>query len=389
MLNRILRYCCGYIRFEAVNGFPERLINLCAANNISLTKIKKTEEGFQATTLVYCYKKIKQFAEKVNVETRLLEQKGFPFWLKRYHKRWGFLIGILVCILFIFISQQFVWDIEVEGNQKVSTQLILSELEEQGIRRFSYIPHVNFTDKKQTLMLRLPQLSWMSVNINGCKLKVSVSERYTPPQIKETVPCDIVASKTGQIRYMEVYNGVKKVEQNYTVKQGDVIVSGSYVTDVGENVQVHADAKVIAEVQFEKTLQLDINQLSKEYTGETKSRYYIDFFSAKLPLFIATKMKGNYDIIQEEKPLVLFSKEIPIGITKKKYRFYDKKNETLTQQEAIKVLRDSFRQYEAIELKKCAILQKEEHIKINKGILCITRHYIAEEDIALKKEIVF
>lgn len=384
IVNKILRYFCGYVNFKAENGFGERLINLCASNNISLSNLKKTPLGFEATTLLFDYKKVETLAKKANVEVSIIKERGIPSRAGKYKRRWGLIIGVILFIMFLYISQNFVWDIEVTGNDKVSTKLIISELEEQGIHKFSYIPNLNFREKKHQIMLRLPELSWMSVNISGCKLNVLVSERYIPPNIKEDTPCDIIAAKTGQIRYMEVYQGVKLVNVNYTVTEGDVIVSGRYVSPKGDQLFLHSDAKVIAEVQFEKTLDLDIDQLSKEYTGKTKNRYYLNIASAKLPLFIATKVKGNFDIVNEKKPFVLFSKEFPIGVTKIQYKFYNKKKDMLTQEQGKEILRKSFSQYEAVEMENSVILNKEEEVTMKNGILRMTMKYIVEQDIAKK-----
>jgi len=387
VINKVYRYFCGYIHFNAINGFTERLINLCASNNISLTDLVKTPEGFEAITLACDYKKIVEFSKKVNVETNIIKKVGVPFRAGTYKKRYGLMIGAVIFIAFILISQNYIWQIEVKGNKKVSTQVILSELNDLGVRKWGYIPDIDFREKKQQALLKLPELSWLSINQRGCKIDVLVSERYAPPTIRENTPCDIVANKTGQIKYMEVYNGQTVKGINYTVSEGDIIVSGTFVNKQGVTSYVHSEAKIIAEVQFEKTLQIDIEQLSKEYTGKTKKRYYIDILSAKIPLFLATKIKNNYDVEEVKKPLVLFSKELPLGIYTKEYRFYNKKSDSLTQEQAKKILEDSFKEYEQIELENCSITDRKISTTINNGILKMQISYTTEQDIAKKVNI--
>lgn len=382
IVNNILRYLFGYVKFRAVNGFGERLINLCASNNISLNNLVKTEEGFEAVTLKYDYKKVEEFAKKVNVETYVIKNSGVPFKVRKYKKRWGILAGSILFIAFIIISQNYIWQIEVKGNSKLSTETILYELEELGIKKWSFIPDIDFREKKQQALLKLPELSWLSINVSGCKINVLVSERYAPPRINENEPCDIVASKTGQIKYMEVYNGVKLIDLNYTVNAGDVIVSGTFTNKAGESIYVHSEAKIIAEVQFEKTLEIDISQFSKEYTGKVKKRHYIDFLSTKIPLFISTKMDGNYDIKEEVNYLNIFSNEIPIGIYTKEYVFYDKKNNSLSQSDAEQILKDNFNKYEKLELNDCAIINRDIKTIVDDGILRMTIGYTVEENIA-------
>lgn len=387
-LNGIVRFFVGSVHFQARNGFPERLINLCTMNNIGLTKIKRTDEGFEAIALAHHYSKIIEFARKVNVDVEIIKRRGLPTKAERYKKRWGLMSGAIIFFLIIFISQCFIWEIEINGNEKVPTSIILNELKEIGVHKWAYIPKIDFREKKQEALLRLPQLSWLTINKSGCKIHVEVSERYLPPIIHdENTPCDIVAGKTGQIRYTEVYNGVQKIKANYTVQEGDVIVSGTFVNKRGEVTYLHSDAKIIAEVQFDKALRIDMEQLSKEYTGKAKKRYYFTIMDTKIPLFVATKIKGNYDVSEEYNPFVFLKKEMPFGIFKKEYRFYHKKGSALTQEEAKKILEEKFIEYENNELKDCAIINREVTTSMEDGMFRMNIRYTTEQDIAVKRPI--
>lgn len=388
IVNRLVRYLGGNVKFEAKNGFGERLINLCANNNIGLWDLHKSEEGFTANCLAKDYREIKKLSKRVNVEVKICQKRGFVFQAGKYRKRWGLFVGGVLFFAFIFLSQCFVWEIDVTGNEKVADHVILAELEELGVHKLSFIPSIDFRQKKQEALLRLPQLSWLTINKNGCRLTVDVTERQVPPVIRDTTaPCDVVAARTGQIKYMEIYNGVAATGLNYTVNEGDVIVSGTYVTKFGDTVKVHADAKVIAEVQFEKSISLDIDQLAKEYTGKTRTRYYFSLFSLKIPLFIATPVGGDYDVNGEEHSLVLFGQELPLGIYSMHYRFYEKKEAAISMEEARAVLQDSFSQYEATDLKDMAIIDRKTDEVLKDGILTMTVHYTAEENIAKQVEI--
>ncbi|MEG0692894.1 MAG: sporulation protein YqfD [Oscillospiraceae bacterium] len=388
IINKIIQYFNGKVHFEVRNGFTERLINLCAANNVLMWEFKKTPEGFCATVAAKDYKTVKKFAKKANVETSIISKNGFMFKANKYKNRWGIIIGILTFITFTALMQCFVWEIEVIGNDKVKTSVILNELEEIGVRKFSFIPNIDFRMKKQEALLKMPQLSWLTINHRGCKLSVTVTERELAPLIRENAPCDIVAAKTGQIRYMEVYNGTKVIGEKYTVTKGDKIVSGEFTNKAGVVSYIHSDAKVIAEVQFDKTLSVDIEQLSKEYTGKTKTRHFLNIFSFKLPLFIATKISQDADISVQDNPIVIFDKQLPVGIYSLHYNFYNKKPQKLSINDARQVLEDCFVQYEATELRDCAIIGREKTEKLSNSVLSIKVSYIVEEDIAKKEPII-
>ena len=365
MLNKLLRFFAGNCRFSAENGLVERLLNHCAEEKILLWKLEKTPEGFRASCLKRNYPAVLELGRRVNVEVGLVEEKGLPQLIARYRFRVGILAGILFLLGFLLVSQYFVWDIQVVGNSAVRTEVILEELSELGVERFAFIPELDFLRKRDEALLQIPQLAWMY-----------------PPKLDTEEPCDIVASRTGQIHYMEVYNGTEVRKVNDTVIQGDVLVSGIQVTKNGNTAQVHSSAKIIAEVQFEKTLSLDLAQYSKVYTGKEKTRYYLELFSLRIPLYLAAPVEGEYDLSASLNLLRLFGKEFPIGIGSLHYRFYEKQSGELSLEEGRKILREQFAQYEALELADTAILGRDIAEVVRGGVLSMTVQYLAEEDIA-------
>lgn len=383
-LNNLIRYFSGYITFNIQNGSCEKFINLVAKNNINLWCFEKTDVGFIATAKAYNYNDIINIAKNSNVDIHIIEKSGFLFKIKKYRYRFGILSGIIIFFGFIILSQLFVWDISVIGNSKTPSSIILSELNEIGVSKLKYIPSLDLRIKKEEALLKLPSLSWLTINRYGCKLVVEVSENNTPPIISNKTPTNIVAAKTGQIRYMEVYNGKKVALLNHTVSKGDILVTGHYKDKDDIDVFTHADAKIIAEVQFDKTLYIDVNQLSKEYTGKVKNRYSLDIFSLKLPLYIATNIKGSYDLTTEYIPLMLFGQELPIGISKSSYSFYDKKDTHISNQEAKRIINKVFYEYEMTELNNSIILSSSSKESVVGDIFKVTKSYIVEQDIAHK-----
>ena len=56
-----------------------------------------------------------------------------PFLLNRYRKRKIFfgLIGLIACLL--FVESRFVWNIQIEGIDRISEEEILADLSNQGL----------------------------------------------------------------------------------------------------------------------------------------------------------------------------------------------------------------------------------------------------------------
>lgn len=376
----------GSVEFEVKNGFGERLINLCAKRDIPLWRFRKTDEGFAAYCRATEYHRIEEFAVAVNVETRIIRRHGLPSFLGRYRKRYGIFLGLTFCLAFLFFSQCFIWKIDINGNQFISEQVILSELEGIGIKKFSFIPGLDFKEKKREALLGMPQLSWLAMNQSGCVLRIDVAERVESPLIHEEEPCDIIASKTGQVRMIEVYRGTKVAEKGYPVCEGDLLVSGIYATEDGKSALIHADAKVIAEVQFSKSLSLDLEQAAKRYTGKTKKRYAFTLFSLRMPLYLAFPVQGEYDVHVQEHPVVLFGKELPVGMESMHYHFYDRIGESMSREQAAQVLKQKFVQYEA-GLNNTVILSRNITERVEGDVFTMTIDYVAEQDIAKPQKV--
>ena len=120
----ILRWFSGYVVFGGTGGFPERFLNLCSANGISVWDAKSAGGILTAKTSVKGYKKIRLCAKRSGMRIRLKEKKGLPFVLKPYKQRKGLAVGaVLSAALLIFLNSA-VWTISVEGNDKYTKEQI-------------------------------------------------------------------------------------------------------------------------------------------------------------------------------------------------------------------------------------------------------------------------
>ncbi|MEG1996468.1 MAG: sporulation protein YqfD, partial [Oscillospiraceae bacterium] len=174
-----------------------------------------------------------EYAKKSNSQLVIIRKIGLPFIIKKYNKRWGILIGALFLCFVLIASQNFIWIIEFNGNKNLSQERLISQLSTIGIKKGAYIPAINFRDKQQEALIKMSELGWISFNRDGSKISVEISERVLAPEIMPQTPCNIIAKKTGQIKYMEIYNGECIKKLNDTVCDGDIIVKGETVNKKG------------------------------------------------------------------------------------------------------------------------------------------------------------
>ena len=82
--------------------------------------------------------------------------------------------------LLIFLSG-FVWSVDITGNERLSTNVIMDTLEECGFEEGKRKNSFNITEIENQMMIKLPDLSRISINLDGSAAHIEVKERFMPP----------------------------------------------------------------------------------------------------------------------------------------------------------------------------------------------------------------
>lgn len=385
---KLLRFLRGTVRFSAQGGAMERLMNLIAQHGLNLWDLAKVNGAFQGFTLAKEYKKIAKMARKCGVRTKVLERHGLPFFLRKYRRRLGAFIGIAAVVLFLFIMQNFIWSVEVSGNKNLSEEYVLSTMEKLGVHKGAFKPALDFKAIEIEARSKLEGVSWVGVNQSGSKVWIEIRESVKAPDIVPTTsPCNIVARRTGQITKLQIFAGQGVVQKGDVVEEGDLIVSGIIEDPNGNTTLRHASAKVYATTQFDMQFKIPLKSQKKEYTGETKKRYILDLFGLKLPLFLATKQAGTYDVTPSYQKLNLFGVDLPFGLYTNEYKFYQMKSQEFTDKQAAEEAEKQRKEYEKNELKDAEILDQKSEKDLKNGELILTVHYTCQEEIGKMQEI--
>lgn len=384
----LFRYLKGEVTFEAYGGYFEQFINKATQEELSLRQIKKEGQVFLGTTKPKTYKRLVRLAKKYGVRIKLHRKRGFPFILHRYHKRIGILIGLIFFVSFLLLMQNFVWQIEVVGNTTLKTEQIETAAQELGLKKGAFLHSLDFKAIQKELEYQLPDIAWLTVNNMGSTIVIELCEMTKSPDLEITgQPSNLVATKDGVIRYMEIYSGAKVVKPGEVVNKGDILVSGVVEDSFTQTTLVPSRGKVVAETFEEKVFQQPLQAEEKVFTGVVKKRNYLDIFGLKLPLFLAFHMDGQYEKTQNTKPLDLFGMPLPLGMEELVFREYMLKKVEYTPQEAEQILLKQIRDYETKERKEAKLISKETEKKEENGVFTIRVSYVFEENIAKEENI--
>ena len=254
---------------------PERVLNACAAAGIACMASEPVDAyTLRITVRVRCEETVTELARRCQCEVKTLYRRGLPQLLRCAARYRGACAGLLAVVLVLLTSSLLIWRIDVTGNETLTTGQILRCLDECGVRPGTYWPGLSNDLVRNDMILRLPQLRWLTVNVRGSCAEVIVREKDPLPDITpDDTPVSIYASATGVILHMDVYAGEARVAPGAAVEPGDVLVSGA-VYDLGGGVRpVCARAEIRARTRQELTGQIALTESEKQSTHGGRTRW--------------------------------------------------------------------------------------------------------------------
>lgn len=174
---------------------------------------------------------LRQVLERRGDRLRLLRRLGLGRKLKPWLRHPVLLAAIgLLLLLTAWLPSRILF-VQVEGNDRVPSNLILERAEECGIGFWSLRSQVRSEQVKNALLEALPQLQWAGINTSGCVATITVRERSPEPDGEDMTVSGIVASRDGIIVSCTVRRGTALCVPGQAVRAGEVLISG--LTDCG------------------------------------------------------------------------------------------------------------------------------------------------------------
>lgn len=331
----LYRFFSGVLLVEFFGVYPEKLLNLCAKNGINIWSARFVKQKIRCFITVKDFLKLPKILRKSGIRVHILEKKGFPFFIKKYKKRSGFFVGIVLFFTFLQVMSAHIWVIDVEGVKKVPESEILTICEDLGIKPGILKKTINAKNSAQKLLLKSGKLAWASFNIEGSCLTVNVTE-ITEKAEDNSVPTNLKASADGVITHIDVTSGNCVVKVGDVVKKGDLLVSGIIENANGTRF-VHSIGEIIAVTESEVVLEEKFLNKVTYPTGRIKEKSVIDFFTLKIPLYIGSE-SGKYTTEISAKTASLFSQRLPIKVYTKRFVFQRTETVRLSYEDAVENL---------------------------------------------------
>ena len=169
---RFFRFINGYIYFCAEGGFPERFINLCKLNDITLWDVKNNGVKVLAFTNSNCLKALEDVAINSGMSLDVIQEKGAKNLVNKHKWRFGVFVGIGIFLLSFWFASGFVWEVEVVGVDSVMARTFTEELRDYGVRTGVKKGDINIIEVEKKIKSDYKNISWVSVN-NCVKLRLN------------------------------------------------------------------------------------------------------------------------------------------------------------------------------------------------------------------------
>lgn len=267
-------YVKGLLEISVEGMNLERFLNLCVENGIPLQNINRPRYG-QMTCVIKAddLRTIAHLNRQLHCRIRIKRRYGLKFFINRLKRRKMFVLGAVLCVVFLIFMSSAIWRIDISGIDKVRATEILSIASEYGVEIGTL--KKNFDTKELELEIRkqMPEIDWVTVKSSGVVLKIEVLEGVKGEQKLDETPADIIADYDCEILSVTPWRGLAMVKPGDIVTKGQVLVSGS-IQDEDKDylLLVAAHAKVTARVKYSGTATIYLKDLNKKlYTSNTNT----------------------------------------------------------------------------------------------------------------------
>ena len=382
MIGKAVKYFKGYVDFYAEGADIEGFLTDCVKDGIYITSIKKQEYKFWGTIDSKDYKRIRKKTRKHSLKAVIIKKHGIKLFYRKHQNKIGFLIGTIFIYLSILFMNLFIWEINVIGNDKIDTNTIIKSAEKTGLVTGTFSKKHFTPDMEWFIMNENEGIANVEINIQGSVANIIISESLEKPEMKydDDVPTNIVASRYGVIRSLDVFDGWEKVNVGDAVMKGDLLVSAVFEDRHNKLTLKHARAKILAETDYKLDVEFPFKEIIKTKGKKEKVVYDINFLGK---IFKFGKHKNSSDFLSSKisKQIYFLWIKLPIKIDITTY--YNVKQNAIThsvedaKNRALELLEEKERK----EMAEMKIISKKLSEKIKNEKYIINAEYIVLMDI--------
>ena len=382
-------FFCGKTVFAASGKEAARIFNLCMEEKISYVKTVWDGASFLVSFEGRAASRFSRLCEREGITVEVRRRQGLPELLRHYRNRPGLLIGFFLLALLLLLSRGIIWNIRIEGADRLSEARILELLSENGVEVGSSLRKLNPDRVEGNILLVEKDISWISLYAVGTTLNVEIRETERG-DVGEDGAANLVALCDGVIERIEVCDGNVMVKKGDVVRRGELLVSGVYDTPAGGLLRTACAAgEVYARTSYEFSVEIPLLYEKKVYTGREWCEKRINFFAKDIKVFANTgNAPPTCDIIYYEDKLSFFGgEELPLGLETVLYREYTAETVNLSAQSAAAYAFDELERELAELSARAELLEKKISFELTEEAYLLKCYITCVENIAVAQPI--
>lgn len=371
LINKIL----GYVRINIEGFYIERFINICKSKRILLWGIKRENTSIlHANISIKDFKEVKEISRKTKCRIHIERKRGIPFFFNKYKKRKIFMLGFLIIITIILGTSNFIWNIEIIGNEKIGDDELVQQLKDEGLEIGKFKSKINKKEIINSIRLKRNDISWIGIEIKGTNAVVKVVEADEKPKvINDNEYCNIVSDKEGIIEKISSTKGTSVVKEGDLIKKGDILIAGWMEGKYTGIRYVHASGEIQAKTWYSCTERVDLKTTTQKQTGNQETKYQIKFNNFQINLYKTLSKFEKYDTMYTDKKIKIFSDfYLPVEITRcnnfeiieEEKNFSKEEAKNLAIQNAEEKLDNEVNSTENIQNKNINVNENEEYVEV-------------------------
>lgn len=266
------RFLVGWVKVRVSGAEPARFLDALGQMKVSFWNAEPPQDFSMRLYMPYAWRKrVMPLAASLGLEAAVLSAGGLPTWFGSVKRRAGFAAALMAVLLMLCAGLSRIWDIEIEGNETIPEGRVLQALADCGVEIGARWVGNSQDAVRNSVILRLPDIRWMTVTMQGCRAKVIIREkRVVPMPDSEDEPARIVADRACYVTAVIAKRGTAADVVNRTVLPGETLIEGVTTGRFGVQGETRAIGYAQTRTWYELTVAAPVSVREKHSSGETK-----------------------------------------------------------------------------------------------------------------------
>ncbi len=265
----------GYVIVRLKASNCEKIINLLRRKGIRMWDVEKNKESVRFKISYEDYRKYEEILRETKTEA--VSKKGFALKLRKLRVRKGFIVGLFILFICLYIISSLVWSVQIVGTTNLTAKEIMRTLDENSIK--IPIAHTAIKTKKIEALLysRFENFKFVEVYIEGSNLIIFVKEKDSEKaEIKTNEPSSIISVKNAIINKVIAKSGQPVVKEGDVVYEGQTLVMGMVKNkNSDEFMMVPSEGTIYGKTYYNFEMKEEKLREIETATNKSKNVYYL------------------------------------------------------------------------------------------------------------------